>query len=404
MKKHGMDRRDFMKGAIVGGAGIGALGAMAEDPAAAAAADEAAPATKVPRAKLGSTGMDIPKLFMGGSQKFDMKYDKLLHRAYALGIDYIDTAQIYAAGQSHKSVAVFLEQVGRDKIWVTTKAALKGSKNTPEGYKERIDQCLEELRTDWVNMYFMHMIDDEANLEPEYLKMGDDLRKSGKTKLFGFSCHDGNVVGLLNKAAKVGGIDAILFRYNFRQYGDLELNKAIDACKAAGIGLLAMKTQSSVPDDLEKVQEFQSKEFTLGQAKLKAVWADERIDGCVSQMDNVQVLMENAKAAMSPVQLTMGEFHQLNKLARMTAPYSCQGCNNICEAKVEGDLKIADALRYLMYDECYKDGDTARMLYKALTPAQRDFEGIDLAAATASCPQGIQIAERLGRAKQALLA
>jgi hypothetical protein len=393
-----------MKGAVLGGAGLGAAGALGSGGAVAAADDSATPATKVPRKKLGTTGVEIPILFMGGSQKFDMKYDKLLHRAYALGIDYIDTAQIYAAGQSQKSIAVFLEQVGRENIWITTKSKLMGSKNVPEGYKEQLDNCLEDLKTDYVEMYFMHMITDEKNLDPEFIKMGADLKKAGKCKYFGFSCHDGNVVELLNKAAKVGsaGIDAIMFRYNFRQYGDLELNKAIDACKAAGIGLLAMKTQSSVPDDLEAVQEWQSKDFTLGQAKLKSVWADERIDGCVSQMDNVQLLMENAKAAMSPVQLSMNDFHQLNKMARNTAPYACMGCNHICESTVQGDLKIADSLRYLMYDECYGDHETAQMLYRNLTPEQRDFEGIELAEATAACPQGIQIAERLQKAKARL--
>ena len=44
-----------------------------------------------------------------------------------------------------------------------------------------------------------------------------------------------------------------------------------------GIGLLAMKTQGSVPRDLEAVVDFKSKDYTLGQAKLKSVWADERI-------------------------------------------------------------------------------------------------------------------------------
>ena len=62
---------------------------------------------------------------------------------------------------------------------------------------------------------------------------------------------------------RVGGIDAILFRYSFRRYGDLELNRAIEACHKAGIGLMAMKTMGSVPAELEAVAEFESKQFTL---------------------------------------------------------------------------------------------------------------------------------------------
>ncbi len=37
----------------------------------------------------------------------------------------------------------------------------------------------------------------------------------------------------MRKAVQVGGIDAILFRYNFRRYGDRDLNLALDACKKA---------------------------------------------------------------------------------------------------------------------------------------------------------------------------
>ena len=127
-----------------------------------------------------------------------------------------------------------------------------------------------------------------------------------------------------------------MFRYSFAKYGDLELNKAIDKCKKAGIGLIAMKVQNSVPDDEESVVRFQSKDFNLAQAKLKAVWADERIDAVVSHMDNTTKLAENIAAAKSPVQLSMGDFQQLQRIATATAAYSCQGCSHICESRVAG--------------------------------------------------------------------
>jgi len=420
MHNEKMARRDFMKGAVMGGAGLGLGGSLAANASLKFAQDEGAtpapapdpnagadaplPVGKVPRRALGKTGETIPMLFMGGSQKFDPKYDKMLHRAYKMGIDYIDSGQIYAGGQAQLTTAPFLQQVGRDKIWVTSKVSLVGDKVTPDNYKKNLDECLNDLQTDYLNAFFMHMINDERYLEPELIKMGDDVKKSGKAKYFGFSCHDGNVPELLEKAARVGGIDMILFKYSFAQYGDTKLNKAIDACVAAGIGLMAMKTQSSVPDDLEAVKNFQSKNFTLPQAKLKSVWADERISGTVSGMTNIQILMENATAALSPEKLTMEEYHQLNKLARLTAPYNCLGCTHICESKIDGKLKVADALRFLMYDECYKDPETARLLYHALSPEERDFENVDLSEAIKACPQGIQIDQRLAKARQVLMA
>jgi len=221
------------------------------------------------------------------------------------------------------------------------------------------------------------------------------MRKSGKTRFFGFSCHGGKVAELLDKAADVGGIDAIMFRYSFARYGDLELNKAIDNCKKAGIGLIAMKTQDSVPDDQANVAKFASKDFTLHQAKLKAVWADERIDAAVSHMDNTKKLAENVAAAKSPVQLAMGDFQQLQRIATATAGYACHGCSHICESQFEGAVRIAAPLRYLMYHECYGEAERAKTLFDRLSPEEKNFASVDFTRAMAKCPQGINITARL---------
>jgi predicted aldo/keto reductase-like oxidoreductase len=406
MKKKRTSRRDFLKTAAVTGAGLGIAGSLANHGAHAARGEQSGeaaqqPAVRVPRKKLGATGEEIPILVLGCAQRFDPKYDKILHRAFKDGVDYLDTALVYADGWSHKTIAPFIKQIGdRRKLWITTKGPSKNA--TVESYTKDLDTCLEQLETDYADLYFMHFIDDLKYLEPEYIKMGEAMRKSGKTRFFGFSCHGGKVAELMSKAAEVGGIDAIMFRYSFARYGDLELNKAIDQCKKAGIGLIAMKTQESVPDDQTEVVKFQSKEFNLAQAKLKAVWADERIDSAVSHMDNTTKLAENVAAAKSPVQLSMAEFQQLRRLATVGAPYSCHGCNHICESRVDGEVKVADSLRYLMYHECYGDTQRAKELYRKLTPAERAIETVSFRDAEAVCPQGIRISERLERARQLL--
>jgi predicted aldo/keto reductase-like oxidoreductase len=403
-RKKDTTRRDFLKTAAVTGAGLGVAGTLGAGTAraqdAATEKEAARPADKVPRKPYGSTGETIPILTLGCAQRFDPKYDKILHRSFKEGVDYLDTALVYADGWSHKTLAPFIEQVGRKNLWITSKGPSKDA--TVESYTRDLDTCLEQLQVDDIDLYFMHFVDDLKYLEPEYIKMGEALRKSGKTRFFGFSCHGDLVAELMSKAAEVGGIDAIMFRYSFARYGDLELNKAIDKCNKAGIGLMAMKTQDSVPEDQIEVRKFKSDNFTLGQAKLKAVWADERIDSAVSHMDNTTKLAENVAAAKSPLQLSMNEYQQLRQIATASAAYSCHGCSQICESRVEGDVKIADTLRYLMYHECYGEPQRANQLYRALTPAQRRLDGIDFARAEAACPQGIRIAERLAVARRTL--
>ncbi len=395
-------RRDLFKRAAAMGAGAGVFGAVLDaNPATAQTAGTSV--DKVPTHSLGRTGAKIPILLQGLGRSVDPSYDRSLHRGLGEGLFYLDTGMNY--GQSHVGVTTFQEQVGRDKVWITSKVPMETQNtSTVEHYVTNLEKMLPELKTDWLDAFFMHGLNNPDMLGPQFIKMADDLKKRGLFKYFGFSAHHGNVVELMNKAAKigVGGIDMIQFRYSFRSFGDLELNKAIDACKKAGIGLIAMKTHASIPSDEENVVQWQSENWSLVQAKLKAAWADERIDALVTAMGNLDELDENIAAAKSTVKLAMSEFMQLNRLAAQTAHLACMGCNHICESHIDGELRVSDLLRYLMYHECHGKEEEARLLYHALRPGERDFEHLDLAAAVKACPQGIDIPKRLAQARQRL--
>lgn len=393
------ERRVFLRSALASATAVGAaslpLIGLADEPA-----KERKKETKgIPSRELGRTGVHVPILQLGTSQRLDQKYDKIMHRSLREGVTWFDTALSYGWGSSHRAIANFLTQIDdRRDLWLTSKS---GSWRV-SGLEKDIDEALEELGTDYLDLYLMHGINDLDMLGRDYLKLGEKLKQQGKTRFFGFSCHDGNVVDLMNRAAKAGGIDAILFRYSFRRYGDLELNRAIDACHKAGIGLLAMKAQGSVPRNLESVVDFRSDNFTLGQAKLKSVWADERIASICSEMDSVKYVRENVAAARSEKPLTAQESHQLNQLAALTAGYSCNGCKHICEKTLDRDFPIADTLRYLMYYECYGKTGRARELYRSIPVAARDVSDDELRHACRVCPQGIDIPARMRRARDLL--
>ncbi len=400
MEEKKIGRRKFLKTAAISTATIGvANAAIAEPVMADRVAAQASDSAAMPFRELGATGVKIPILHLGTSQRLDPVYDKVMHLCFKTGVTYFDTALSYGWGSSHRAIANFMEQIGdRKQLWLTSKT----DSYNPKGIIADLDQCLEELKTDYLDLYLMHQVNRTRMLEKEFLRAGDQLRKAGKTRFFGFSCHGGNVVEVMQTAAKIGGIDAILFRYNFRNYGERELNLAIDACHKAGIGLLAMKTMGGVSRDLEKVLEFQSQNFTLEQAKLKSVWADERIASIASEMDSVKVARLNIAAAKSEKALTAEEVHQLNRLAALTAHYACNGCSHLCEAAMEGKIAIADPLRYLMYYEYYGKRQRAQELYSMIPAEVRRFKQEDLKKAAAVCPQGIDIAARLQEARSLL--
>ena len=391
-----MKRRNFLKATgLVPGLGI--LTAARQSVAATQRPD-------MPYKQLGRTGAKVPILIQGTSQSLNTKYDKVLHRCYKGGVTGFDTALSYGWGNSHTAMKNFIQQVGgRKQLWITSKS----HDGSPSGLKRDLDECLADMNIDYLDLYLMHGINSTSMLDRRFLQAGEQMKNSGKTRFFGFSCHGSKVVQVMNAAAKTGGIDAILFRYNFRKYGDRELNLAIDACHKAGIGLMAMKTMGSVPKNIESVAKFRSNNFTLGQAKLKSVWADERIDTIVSEMDSVGLARENIAAAKSEVDLSAGEFQQLNQLAALTANYHCNGCSQICESAMNQPVAIADTLRYLMYYESYGKQERAQELYQSIPEQQRvaltDQASMqELKQASKLCPQGIDLTERLTTAQTVL--
>jgi predicted aldo/keto reductase-like oxidoreductase len=301
-----LGRRQWLKQAAAAGMGV-ATTHLATDHSAFAQQPAEAP-QRVPRRMLGRTGQTVPVLLMGGAQVFDPVYDEKLHRAFELGIDFVETAKSYRSGRSHRTLKPFIEQVGRKNLWITSQSGMFGMDGpAPVAmYRDAIMPEYEVLGTDYLDAYMFLGAKHLEILEPEYLAFADELRASGRTRYFGISCHDLSTVDMMNKAARLGSdaINLITFVYSFRNFGDLELNRAMDACVAAGIGLIGIKTQSSMPVDSPLVQRFQSEGLNLHQARLRAAVEDERLSACISGLYSLQILNENAQAVLGAKGLT----------------------------------------------------------------------------------------------------
>lgn len=402
--KKNLSRRELLKNVLAGSAaaalGPGAakvLGAAAEGVSSGGAArGGTAVSGGIPRVVLGRTGERIPRLVQGTAMNLNLA---LLKRSYDLGVTYLDTADCYSGGNSEKVIGTFLEKTGlRKKIWITTKS----DRHDPQGMVKTLRQSLQRLKTDHVELLFLHNMGDIKSLSGEMKQTVARLKKSGKIKYFGFSTHAPTVAEALHAAADAGWVDAIMFKYNFRAYGDDALNRAIDHAKQANIGLIAMKTQASAFSFGEKVEPFKVKGFTQHQAVLKAVWEDERIDAAVSHMQNVQQLEQNVAAARDRTRLGAVFIDDLHRYADATSDRYCRGCDHICSAALERPIPVADTLRYLMYHDEYGEADRARGLFRQLAAAERDHTGVDFRRASEACPYGLDVAALMERAHRVL--
>ena len=110
---------------------------------------------------------------------------RVLDRAREVGVNYIDTSDIYAQGQSEVQIGVAIEG-HRDDFILATKFNLSGlGDETPrQRIMRKCDESLAKLKTDHIDLYQIHHVAPEVPAE-EILRPLDDLVKAGKIRYVG---------------------------------------------------------------------------------------------------------------------------------------------------------------------------------------------------------------------------
>ena len=380
-----------------------------------AAEPQAPPAkTLVPLVTLGKTGQKVTKLGMGTSWALDQSF---VQAALFAGVRYIDTSESYENTRAEKVVGEVLERtkMRKDVYLVTKNAGYRTAKGDAarKVFADHLDASLERLRTDYVDSYYIHGIASARDGNPSIaLAMLRDpgvkaafeaLKKAGKIRFAGVSCHDARLPEILDVVAEVGWIDQVMIKYNFRDVGGKdrydELNRAIDKAAKANIGLVAMKTQGGAVNFPDKMKSLTEKGFKKEVAAIKSVWMDGRMQVVVSEMTNRSDLRENIAASRDA--LTDKEAALLEEHRRASASLYCHGCGHLCETAAKG-VPVATVLRYFRYYEAYGKREQARALYQALPNAARLLADADLAAAEAACPHGLPVADLVRQADRRL--
>jgi len=399
----GMNRRTFLRNTGVGGAAMALSTGIAGNLLAAEGTENSAKAA-VPTRTFGKSGVPVSMLALGG---IDWTTNQnLLRMALNMGVTFWDTADNYQNGKTDIGIGQYLEKNPEDrkKVFICTKAMMK---DTPEQFTASLDTSLQNMKTDYVDAFLYHNVDSPDKLTPEIQKWSEQKKKEGKIKLFGFSTHT-KKEEVLQHAASLGWIDAIMLTYNYVLMKKDEMNRGVDACAKTGIGLIAIKSQAKIPDivetdeELKALDHFMEKGCTLEQAKLKAVWSDERIATICSNITNLTILKDNVAAATNNVALSGRDFDVLNRLAAATCSHYCQGCGK-CMAAMEDGTRIPDIMRYMMYYNSYGNRDLARSLYGRLPGKLRaSLSSMDFKPAESACPHGLKIGSIMRKASNLL--
>ncbi|HVY83037.1 MAG TPA: aldo/keto reductase [Steroidobacteraceae bacterium] len=154
--------------------------------------------------RLGSTGLVVSRLAFGamtftqGNKDFGSVYKvgaelaaELVGRALDAGVNFFDTADGYARGESETLLGQAL-RARRNDVIVATKVGIRsGTALTQAGLNRRhilwsVDQSLRRLGTDWIDIYIVHREDPNTPLE-ETLVALDEIVRAGKVRYLGFS-------------------------------------------------------------------------------------------------------------------------------------------------------------------------------------------------------------------------
>ncbi len=164
--------------------------------------------------KLGRSGIEVSALGMGcwaiggpharrgnpvgWGEVNDAESVRALQRAFDLGINFYDTADVYGCGHSEYLIAQALGDK-RDDIVIATKAGYTyveetreapGESGDPDYIRQCCDESLRRLNTDRIDLYQFHLGGYPMEKAPEVLAVFDELVAAGKVRTIGWSTDD----------------------------------------------------------------------------------------------------------------------------------------------------------------------------------------------------------------------
>lgn len=196
--------------------------------------------------KLGNTDIELSAVGLGCmsmnhayGEPNDVESVETLEKALELGINFWDTADIYANGANEELVAKVLKP-NRQKIFIATKFGFQlntGGKymafdGSPAYMKKAVEASLKRLQTDVIDLYYAHRIDPEVPIE-EMVGAMAELVKEGKVRYLGLSEASANS---LRRAHQVHPISALQSEYSLLTR-DVE-KEILPLCKELNISFI----------------------------------------------------------------------------------------------------------------------------------------------------------------------
>jgi len=391
-----MDRRGFLRFGL--GATAWGIAGMA---AAAQGAPPAPAAERIRRyVRLGRTELKIADISFGSASSSD---PALVRHALERGVNYFDSAESYRGSNAESAIGEALAGRRHEVILATKTKAGVGERRAD--MMRALEGSLRRLRTDYVDVYFNHAVNDVARMQNEEWRAFTDLAKQqGKIRFRGMSGHGSHLVECLDYALDADLVDVILVAYSFAQdpsfYDRLRytfhfvalqpgLPRVLAKAKGKDVGVVAMKTLMGAR--LNDMRPFEGGGATFAQAAFRWVLSSPHVDALIVSMTGTEEIDEYVGASGGAT-VSAAELALLATYAHLHGATYCQpGCAACVTSCPEG-VEIAEVLRTRMYAVDYQDAALARSEYAMLGKAVRACATCGHQACASACPNGVPIA------------
>lgn len=151
---------------------------------------------EIPRRPLGSTGVEVSAIGLGGAHIGGVKSEQeaigIMHEAIDAGLTFMDNAWEYNEGRSEELMGKALQGGRRDKVFLMTKVCSHGRDRKVA--MQQLEQSLRRLKTDYVDLWQVHEVIYNNDPELHFAKEGviealEQAKREGKVRFVGFTGH-----------------------------------------------------------------------------------------------------------------------------------------------------------------------------------------------------------------------
>jgi aryl-alcohol dehydrogenase (NADP+) len=197
--------------------------------------------------KLGRSGLMVSPLCLGtmmfGAQTDEQAANRIVRRAREQGVNFIDTADVYADGRSEEIVGRAIAGERDDWIVATKLANQIGSRPGDSGLSRRwmmraVEESLPRLAVECIDIYYFHKEDHATPLE-ESVRAMSDLIRQGKVRYFGLSNYRSWRVAEICNLCDCMGIDRpIVSQPYYNAMNRMPETEHLPACAFYGLGVV----------------------------------------------------------------------------------------------------------------------------------------------------------------------